>query len=391
MATSSIQKWSTFCQPLTSLTWSVLNDLRKDLESELESLEKRSLETTVKPFNSQPNNDTTTDEMKSTEDGAQLEGDSDTVGTNSEEEEISSATDKSNVIVEASTAELSLGLVALQLLQSLFLRMTPHEAKKHLATLESEETAKRAAMLLEGAGTLTVSLTSSNIMPLTLRLRDIIGLSHSSSSTSPPSSSTTSPTSSSSTDNMTVINAAATTTTTSTDNMATNSSTALAISELSTTPYAACLTLDDADVETTENDLDYVDRQTMKERREEDRNTLYNVTPNFTMVDVPLLAAATPHGANFSPTSTPSDRSTSLVTRRIRQFENGGICKSTPPAPSPMRGSIDGFIGVDKHPASHYPKPGQWMSPHHRVVSSDKEIALKRDYVGIDIARHGKF
>ena len=59
-----------------------------------------------------------------------------------------------------------------------------------------------------------------------------------------------------------------------------------------------------------------------------------------------------------------------------------------PPPPSPMRGSTH-LIGVDRHPPSQYPRPGQWMSPHHRVVSHDKKQALQRDYVGIDIAKHG--
>ena len=55
-----------------------------------------------------------------------------------------------------------------------------------------------------------------------------------------------------------------------------------------------------------------------------------------------------------------------------------------------MHGSIN-LIGVDRHPPAQYPRPGQWMSPHHRVISNDKKMALKRDYIGIDIAKHGKY
>ena len=53
-----------------------------------------------------------------------------------------------------------------------------------------------------------------------------------------------------------------------------------------------------------------------------------------------------------------------------------------------MRGTGNSLIGVDRHPPSSYPLPGQWMSPHHRVVSEDKKQALERDYIGLDTAVH---
>ena len=81
-----------------------------------------------------------------------------------------------------------------------------------------------------------------------------------------------------------------------------------------------------------------------------------------------------------------------MVASRIQAFEDGSLFRrpTVKPTPSPMRGSANSRIGADKHAPGHYPLPGQWMSPHHRVRSKDKEDALGREYVGLNLAVHGE-
>ena len=340
------QRYATFCIPLASLTHPVLNDLRVDLEQELEAFQLDTAEA-----QSQTTSTTTTTTTTTT-----------------------------------TAADISLGLVALQLLQSLFLRLTPDQIKTHLASLESEQTAQRAALMVEGTGLLRVSLTSSNIMPLTLRLRNLVSSSSvsssssSSSSSSPSSSSSSSPSSPSPASLATPANP-------------------LVVKDLSTTttPYAICLTMDEQDLATTERELDARDQQIKEERQEQETQVLYNVTPNRMLQTTNATttvgrsssssssSSSTPHMTprQHTPTSTPGNtrtNTTPLVLRRIRQFEN-----AVDGCTSPMRGSQHRLIGVDRHPPSQYPRPGQWMSPHHRVVSNDKKKALQRDYVGLDM------
>ena len=335
--------WSTFCLPLADLKWDVLDQLRNDLETELNDLEA----------NVQP------------------------------------------------TAELSLGLIALQLLQSLFLRLTRHQAKQHLAVLESEETAQRAAHLVEGTGLLRVSLTSANIMSLTLQLRGQMSKTASTSQSTAMTTQEGDDTSPSASPSPSYIPPSVSSSSSSPVPTPTSTSTTEALAELTMTPYAACLLEDDVDVRTTQEDLDREDRHRAAEKIEYDNMIMYGNGDidgeNNGGIDGSFSASAqfgsiTPHQ---TPTSTPGgphtvgsmSESETMVQRRIRQFERGG--RASPPPPSPMRGT-SGLIGIDRHLPTQYPRPGQWMSPHHRAVSDDKRQALERDYVGLDIATHGK-
>ena len=93
-----------------------------------------------------------------------------------------------------------------------------------------------------------------------------------------------------------------------------------------------------------------------------------------------------------TPLASPArDATKGVVASRIQAFEDGSVFRrpAAKPTPSPMRGTADGRIGADKHSPGHYPLPGQWMSPHHRVRSKDKEDALGREYVGLNVAVHG--
>ena len=387
----SVQTYRNFCFPLTDITLSHLKSLQNDLEYELEQLEQTT----------QTNNKTN----------------------------LLPITDPTILKLPTTTIEeLSLGLIALQLLQSLFLRLTSHQANKYLAILESQETAQRAAHLVEGTGLLKVSLTSANIMPLTLNLRKIITQSSPTSSSLPSSPLSTSRATSpvqvqapSTTDDTTE-----TETKTETETGPTNTTDLkpsnqpnqgeLVLNELAMTPYAACLLQDDADMHTTQEDLDREDKQHKINKIQHDNHLRYN------NIDVlvnepddhhhhhqppPTSLQQTPSTSptNTTPGNISTRATTPLVTRRIRQFEKGNVTglgssttqspfsrisnNNSPPPPSPMRGTGAGLIGVDRHPPAQYPLPGQWMSPYHRAVSDDKKIALERDYLGLDIATHG--
>ena len=220
---------------------------------------------------------------------------------------------------------------------------------------------------------------STRYLNTTISVKNNGAASSSSSSSSPSSSSSSSPSSPSPASLATPANP-------------------LVVKDLSTTttPYAICLTMDEQDLATTERELDARDQQIKEERQEQETQVLYNVTPNRMLQTTNATttvgrssssssSSSTPHMTprQHTPTSTPGNtrtNTTPLVLRRIRQFEN-----AVDGCTSPMRGSQHRLIGVDRHPPSQYPRPGQWMSPHHRVVSNDKKKALQRDYVGLDM------